>query len=81
MKEVNLDFALAKYSFLSNKARSVADFQERVEKIVLDCLLQINTLWQRLIKDEFTLYSCLSPAYTFMRCGNDYVIERLFSAC
>ena len=31
-------------------------FQGRIEEIVSDRLLQINTLWQRLIKGEFNLY-------------------------
>jgi S-adenosylmethionine synthetase len=34
----------------------VEKFQERIEEIVRDRLLQINTLWQRLIEGEFTLY-------------------------
>ena len=31
-------------------------FQGRIEEIVRDRLLQINTLWQKLIEGEFTLY-------------------------
>ncbi|MDJ0593229.1 MAG: methionine adenosyltransferase [Pleurocapsa sp. MO_226.B13] len=34
----------------------VEEFQGRIEEIVRDRLLQINTLWQRLIEREFTLY-------------------------
>ena len=34
----------------------IEEFQGRIEEIVRDHLLQINTLWQRLIKGEFTLY-------------------------
>ncbi len=34
----------------------VEKFQGRIEEIVRDRLLQINTLWQRLIKGEFILY-------------------------
>jgi hypothetical protein len=34
----------------------VEEFQGRIEKIVRDRLSQINTLWQRLIEGEFTLY-------------------------
>ena len=34
----------------------IEKFQGRIEEIVRDLLLQIDTLWQRLIKGEFTLY-------------------------
>lgn len=34
----------------------IEKFQGRIEESVRDRLLQINTLWQRLIKREFTLY-------------------------
>ena len=34
----------------------IEKFQGRIEEIVRDRLLQINTLWQRLIEREFTLY-------------------------
>ena len=34
----------------------VAEFQGRIEEIVRDRLSQINTLWQRLIEGDFTLY-------------------------
>ena len=34
----------------------IEEFQGPIEEIVRDRLLQINTLWQRLIKREFTLY-------------------------
>lgn len=34
----------------------IEEFQRPIEEIVGDRLLQINTLWQRLIEGEFTLY-------------------------
>ena len=34
----------------------VEEFQERIEEIVREHLLQMNRLWQRLIKRDFTLY-------------------------
>ena len=34
----------------------IEEFQGRIEEIVRDLLLQIDTLWQRLIKGEFTLF-------------------------
>ncbi len=34
----------------------IEEFQGRIEEIVGDRLLQINTFWQRLIEREFTLY-------------------------
>jgi S-adenosylmethionine synthetase len=34
----------------------IGKFQGRIEESVRECLLQINRLWQRLIKREFTLY-------------------------
>ena len=34
----------------------IKKFQGRIEEILRDHLLQIDTLWQRLIKGEFTLY-------------------------
>ncbi len=34
----------------------IEKFQERIEEIVRDRLLQIDTLWQRLIQGDFTLY-------------------------
>ncbi len=34
----------------------IEQFQGRIEEIVRDRLLQINTLWQRLIERKFTLY-------------------------
>ncbi|MDJ0692018.1 MAG: hypothetical protein QNJ41_26425 [Xenococcaceae cyanobacterium MO_188.B32] len=45
-----------KSSTYSLDNQPIEKFQGRIEEMVSDRLLQINTLWQRLIKGDFTLY-------------------------